>query len=144
MKSTTTILAALAMGALSASAGVVPAPIDKNPPPSPMDPCAGPISYNNIELLYARTDLDHGYDTSDGGLLRAEFAPMKNIYFTFGAEFLSTGYDAVSVTQGLPTPPRGVLPGSYSADIDQWLLNIGIGGHISLTPNIDLAGDVGL
>jgi hypothetical protein len=109
-----------------------------------MDPCAGPISYNNIELLYARTDLDHGYDTSDGGLLRAEFAPMKNIYFTFGAEFLSTGYDAVSVTQGLPTPPRGVLPGSYSADIDQWLLNIGIGGHISLTPNIDLAGDVGL
>jgi hypothetical protein len=143
MKSTTTILAALAMSVAAAAAGVAPIHMDKNPAPPPADPCAGPISYNNIELLYARTDIDHGYDTSDGGLVRIQYAPAANLYLTFGAEFLSTGYDARSIVTPGKAAPRGAVNG-YSADIDEWLLNVGIGGHIALTPNIDLAGDVGL
>ena len=52
MNKTTTILATLALGVVSAAAGVAPAPSGKGvSPPPPMDPCAGPISYNNVELL---------------------------------------------------------------------------------------------
>jgi hypothetical protein len=123
MKKTATILTALAMGVVSASAGVAPAPVvDKGqpPPPPPIDPCAGPISYNNIELLYANTDW--GFfddDSSDGGIIRAEWSPFANFYLQGGFEYSDVEFG------------------------DLWIGNIGIGGYFPLTEHIHLAADGG-
>ena len=123
MKKTATILAALAMSAATASAGVAPAPAGKNPPPPPpamMDPCAGPISYNNIELLYANTDWGFG---SDGGvILRGEYSPMQNFYLTASIEYTNLDNDFIQ---------------------DMWDFSIGLGGYFPLTENIHIAADVG-
>jgi hypothetical protein len=125
MKKTTTILAALAMGAATALAGT-PAPVYSGksaPPPPPADPCAGPISYNNIELLYAYTDFD--FDDGGGGSeghgfqVNLEYSPAQNFYLTAGIEY---------------------------TDLDEgqlWLGHLGIGGYVALTPNIHLAADGG-
>jgi len=126
MKKTSTILALLALSAASATAGVqaAPAPSGKGTasPPPVVDPCAGPISYNNIELLYANTDYGGYYDSGseDGLQVRVEFSPWKNIYFTGGFHWADT--DAG----------------------DAWSISGGIGGYIPLTDNIHLAGDIGL
>jgi outer membrane cobalamin receptor len=122
MKKTTAILAALSMGLLTATAGVAPAPVTgKNPPPPPPDPCAGPISYNNIELLYANTDLGGYYDDdSDGVVLRAEYSPANNIYLT-----ASGGYH------------------DWDSG-NMWQLSAGIGAYVPLTDNIHLAADGGV
>src|SRR4029079_15132522 len=114
MKSTTTILAALAMSVASAIAGPEPAPMytgKSQPPPPPADPCAGPISYNNIELLYAYTDFDHGGD-GNGFQVNLEYAPTSNFFLTGGVEYAS------------------------GSDVDMWLVHLGIGGYFALTPNI--------
>ena len=121
MKKTSTILAALVMGVASANAGVAPAPTGKGVAmPPPMDPCAGPISYNNVELLYAYTDFDGYGDSADGGVLRAEYSPMANVYFT-----ASVGYD------------------DWSSG-NMWRLSAGVGGYVPLTENIHLAADAGV
>ena len=83
MKKTAIILATLGTGVATALAGPAPAPmiVDKGPPPPPrLDPCAGPISYNNIELLYQNTDFGGIDDDEDGVVLRAEYSPMQNFY----------------------------------------------------------------
>jgi len=126
MIKTSSILALLALSAASATAGVeaAPAPSGKGSaaPPPVVDPCAGPISYNNIELLYANTEYGGYYDSGseDGLQARIEFSPWKNIYFTGGFTWADT--DAG----------------------DAWSISGGIGGYIPLTDNIHLAGDIGL
>jgi hypothetical protein len=144
MKSTSTTLAALAMSVISAVAGPGPV-VDKNPPPSPMDPCAGPINYNSIELLYARTDFDGGnIDDGNGGVLRAEYAPWSNFFLTLGADYMNTDYDVDYVIPGALAPRGALGNGAYSADVDQWTLYGGIGAHFPITPHIDIAGDAGI
>lgn len=91
------------------------------PAPSPIDPCAGPISYSNIELLYANTDWGFG-DSTDGGILRVEYSPMSNFYITASAEYAD-------------------LSDYYYQDV--WDFSIGLGGYIALTENIHLAADAG-
>jgi hypothetical protein len=126
MKKTSTILALLALSVASATAGVeaAPAPSGKGTatPPPVIDPCAGPISYNNVELLYANTEFGGYYDgdSEDGLQVRVEFSPWKNIYFTGGFSWSDT--DAG----------------------DAWSLSGGIGGYLPLTDNIHLAADIGL
>jgi len=126
MKKTSTILALLALSAASATAGVAaaPAPSGKGSATAPpvVDPCAGPISYNNVELLYANTDYGGYYDSGsqDGLQVRAEFSPWKNIYFTGGFSWSDT--DAG----------------------DAWSISGGIGGYLPLTDNIHLAADIGI
>ena len=121
MNKTNTILAALAMGVVSATAGVAPAPTGKGPvPPPPVDPCAGPISYNNVELLYVYTDIDGYSDSGNGGRLSVEYSPMQNLYLTASAEYLDMDYGNL------------------------WILKGGIGGYLPLTDNIHLAADGGI
>ena len=122
MKKTATILAALALSMASSNAGVAPAPSGKSspPPPPPPDPCAGPISYNNIELLYANTDWNGSSGSADGGVLRGEYSPMTNLYLTAGAAYSTDDY------------------------ADTWLLSAGIGGYMPLTENIHIAADGGI
>jgi hypothetical protein len=143
MKRTTTILAALAMSAASATAGPEPAPMPsgKGPAPAPMEPCPGPISYNNVELLYAYTDFDGDFDESHGGILKFEYSPASNFYIVGGIEYLNTGYDVDFVIPGIV--PRGDIADSYSADIDQWNFTLGLGGHFPITSHIDIAVDGG-
>lgn len=124
MKIATTILATLALGAATAKAGTVPAPSGKGmpppPPPRAVDVCASPISYNNVELLYAYTDMDEGRDSLDGGRLGFEYSPMQNLFFAGSA-----AYDTAD-------------------DMDFWILTFGIGGYVPLTENIHLAADAGV
>jgi hypothetical protein len=123
MKYTAAVLAALSLSALSASAGTpVVAQTGKAVPaamPSPADPCATPISYNNVELLYAYTDWDDLNDHGNGGILRAEYSPFKNFYLALGAE-----YHEVS-------------------NVDIWAISGGIGTYVELSENIHLAADGG-
>ena len=122
MKKTLSFLAALTMGVVSATAGT-PAPVvtGKNPPPPPVsDPCAGPISYNNVELLYVYTDIDGYGDSGNGGLLSVEYSPMQNLYLTASAEYIDMDYGNL------------------------WILKGGIGGYLPLTDNIHLAADGGV
>lgn len=113
MKSTT-ILAALAMSAVSALAGTTPAPAPSGKniaPPPPSDPCAGPISYNNIEALYLYTDLDGG-DSYDGIGARIEYSPMQNLYLAAGGSWNDSDW------------------------MEDSTLSLGIGGYLPLTENI--------
>jgi hypothetical protein len=144
MKSTTTILAALAVSVTAAIAGPEPAPVStgKNPPPPPppADPCAGPISYNNIELLYQYTDWDgNNADAGNGGILRFEYSPTPYFYITGGVEYNDSGYDT-----DLLVNPQGVPLGITHADFEQWDLTLGIGGHFPITHHIDIAADGGV
>jgi hypothetical protein len=122
MKQATTILAALAMGALNVLAGTpAPAPSGKGmPPPMPVEACPGGISYTNVELMYVYTDPDGGGDSGDGVNLRLSYALNQSLYIVADAAYNDYG----------------------GADSTQ--LALGIGGHISLTKNIDLAGDAGV
>jgi len=112
----TTILATLA-SVMTVTAGVKPVP--------PVvvqtaDPCAGPISYNNAELLYAYTDYDLGGDSGDGVILRLEYSAWDNFYLAGGASY-------------------------HEADgIDLWSLTAGFGGYVPLTENIHLVGEAGV
>lgn len=120
MKKHTTILALMAFGLATATAGVAPAPSGKGAAmPPPADPCAGPISYNNVELIYATTDSDLG-NSEDGLSVRLEYSPMANLYFTGAISYSDTDFG-----------------NSFS-------LSAGIGGFVPLTENIHLAGDIGL
>ena len=124
MKTKTAILATLAIGAVNALAGTpTPAPVGKAPvccpPPAMSDPCAGPISYNNVELLYAYTDIDGAGDSADGGILRAEWSPMEHFYLTASAQ-----YHEVS-------------------NIEMWAFTAGVGGYMPLTQNVHIAVDGG-
>jgi hypothetical protein len=120
MKKTATILAALAMSAATVLAGPMP-PAQPGPPPPPMsDPCAGPISYNSVELLYANTDFDVAGDDADGVRLNFEYSPATNFYIR-----LTGGYD--------------------EADFwDVFTVTAGVGGYIAMTENIHAAVDGGL
>jgi len=129
------ILAALAMSAATATAGIAPVMIDKNPaPPPPSDPCAGPISYTNVELLYAYTDFDEdAFDNGDGFDIRFEYEAMKSFYVTASVDYDSFDY----------SPPNFDGQRIGSASVETWTLTLGIGGHLELTENIHLAGDAG-
>jgi hypothetical protein len=132
MKHTAAILAGIVLSSTAAIAGITPAPMDKNPAP-PADPCAGPISYTNIELLYQRTNFDGGgRNNGDAAVIRYEYG-MKNFYFTLDV-------DRNSFEQTTP----GIREQTQSWDIDQWKVKASIGGHIALTDNIHLAGDAGI
>lgn len=121
MKKTAITLAALTFGIGTVLAG--PAPVvstgKSTPPPPLMDPCAGPISYSNIELLYVNTDFDGYGGDLDGGSLRFEYAVASNFYIAAGGNYSSGG------------------------DTDVWSLSLGVGGSIPLTENIHLVGEVG-
>ncbi len=123
MNKATMIVATLAASALSAAAGT-PAPVSTGKAPvacpAPMDPCAGPISYNNVELMYAYTDLDDFNDEANGGVLRFEYSPLNNLYFTGSGEYHEAG------------------------DLNMWVLSGGVGGYVPLTENIHLAADAGV
>lgn len=122
MKQATTILASLVMGAFTAAAGTVaPAPVGKNPviPPA-ADPCPGGISYTNIELMYVYTDPDGGGDNGDGVDLRLTYALNQSLYLVADAAYNDFG------------------------GWDQTHPALGVGGHISLTQNIDAAMDAGV
>src|SRR5688572_22788913 len=117
MKKTTTILTALAASVLTSIAGTrAPAPV-MYPAASPMDPCAGPISYNNAELLYAYTDFDNSSDNGDGVILRLEYSVMENFYVTASGQYHEAGL------------------------VDMWALSGGVGGYVPLSENIHLAAD---
>lgn len=141
MKKATTILAALAMGAVTAAAGTAPAPMSSGKGPAPsapvMDPCAGPISYSNVELLYAYTDIDNYSDNGNGARLNIEYSPFQNLYFRFAGSydtFDTNGDNHVAAAAG-----------NYGSDsIDYWTVSAGIGGYVPLTENIHLAGDAGI
>ena len=118
-----------------ALAGIVSAPVDKNPVTPQADPCAGPISYSNVELLYEYTDFDDGdLDDGSGATLRYEYEAMKQFYLTVDADYDSFDY----------TPFSDIGQGRRTFEIEQWTLSVGVGGHIALTDNIHLAGDAGL
>ena len=127
---------ALALAPAALFAGVRPAPVDKNPVhPAPQDPCAGPISYTNVELIYEYTDFDAaGFDNGDGVALRFEYELAKQFYIKADVDYSS--YDFVD-RQDTGQFSRGF-------GVDQWTLTLGVGGHIALTENIHLAGDAGL
>lgn len=119
MKKTTTILAALTAGVLTATAGTrAPAPVICAP--RPQDPCAGPISYNNAELLYAYTDFDNSSESGDGVILRVEYSMMENFYVTASGQYSEAGL------------------------VDMWALSGGVGGYVPLSENIHLAADGGV
>jgi len=124
MKKTNTILALMALSTASAFAGVEPAPAPSGKGGAvvaPVDPCAGPISYNNVELLYANTDSGSYYSDSEDGLnLNVEYSPWKNIYLTGSITYTDTD--------------GGEL----------WTISGGIGGYIPLSENIHLAADAGI
>ena len=119
------ILAALSMSVATAVAGVSTVTYTGKeqpaPPPPPLDPCAGPISYSNIELLYANTDWGFG-DSTDGGILRVEYSPVKYFYITASAEYAD-------------------LDSYFFQDV--WDFSVGLGGYFPLTENIHLAADAG-
>jgi len=109
---------ALLASVLTVTAGVQPAPapvVVKAP-----DPCAGPISYNNVELLYAYTDYDLGSDSGDGVILRMEYSDWDNFYIAGGASY------------------------HEADDIDFWSLSAGVGGYVPLTQNVHLVGEAGV
>jgi hypothetical protein len=120
MKKTATILAVLSMSAASVLAGPLP-PAAPGPPPPPMsDPCAGPIIYNSLELLYANTDSDNGGDDADGVRLTFEYSPASNFFVRLGASYDEADfYDVFGITAG-------------------------VGGYIALTENIHAVADGGL
>jgi hypothetical protein len=118
MKLTPT-LAILAAGVVTASAGVrtaIPAPT----PIRPAEPCAGPISYNNAELLYAYTDYDGFADHGSGGVFRLEYSAWDNFYIAAGATY------------------------SEIDSVDMWSLSAGVGAYMALTENIHLVGEAGV
>lgn len=120
MNKTTTILAALSASVLTVGAGTrAPAPV-VCPAPPPADPCAGPISYNNAELLYAYTDFDNSSENGDGAILRVEYSVMENFYVTAGGQYHEAGI------------------------VDMWSISGGVGGYVPLSENIHLAADGGL
>jgi hypothetical protein len=124
----------LALAPAAVMAGIKPAPVDKNPVPAPSDPCAGPISYSNVELLYEYTDFDdRGLAHGDGVVLRYEYEAMKQFYLTADVDYNSYDFTPEFVT--------GQFGRSFN--VDEWKLSVGIGGHIALTENIHLAGDAG-
>jgi TonB dependent receptor len=110
------------MGAMNLLAGTpAPAPTGKGiVPPPPGDPCPGGISYTNLELMYVYTDPDGGGDNGDGVNLRLTYALNQNLYIVADAAY------------------------NEFEDTEQTHLALGIGGHISLTNNIDLAADAGV
>ena len=111
------------MVAANAAAGVAPAPVSSGKgvaAPPPVDPCAGSISYNNVEFLYAYTDLGGFRDESDGGVVRAEYSPMANFYLTG-----SVGYDDWDTG-------------------NMWTLSGGLGAHYPLTENIHIVAEGGV
>ncbi len=121
MKKTSTIFATLFSSVFIAAAGTrapAPAPVIAAPPPN--DPCAGPISYNNAELLYAYTDFDNSSENGDGVVLRVEFSVMENFYLTASGQYHEAGL------------------------IDMWALSGGVGGYVPLSENIHLAADGGV
>jgi hypothetical protein len=134
MKRTNTILAGLVLSTAASFAGSTPAPLDKNPsPPPPADPCAGPISYTNIELLYQRTNFDgNSRDDGNAGLIRFEYEAVKSLYFTLDVD--RNSYDQTV---------SGIRDLSETFSIDQWKVSVGAGGHIALSDNIHLSGDAG-
>jgi hypothetical protein len=123
MKKTNTILTLMALSAAAAFAGVEPAPAPSGKgavTPAPVDPCAVPISYNNVELLYSNTDAGPGSGDEDGLQLNFEYSPWNNIYFTGGVTY------------------------NDADGGETWTLSGGIGGYLPLTDNIHLAGDAGI
>ena len=125
MKKTAVILATLAMGVAASIAGTVsaPAPSGKGKVPvgpAPMDPCAGPISYNNVELLYVHTNPDGSGDDYDGANLRLTYSPMQNFYIVADATYNDSSY------------------------VQDTTLALGIGGYLPLTENIHAAVDGGV
>ena len=119
MKKTTTILASLASSVLTAVAGT-PAPAASPVYARPAGPCAGPISYNNAELLYAYTDFDNSDENGDGGILRVEYGVMENFYVTATGQYHEAGI------------------------IDMWSVSGGVGGYVPLSENVHLAVDGGI
>ena len=121
MKTTATILATLAMGAAAiAGTAPAPAPSGKAPVCPPVaDPCAGPISYNNVELLYLHSDFDGLDGDLDGVSLRFEYSPASNFYIAASGDY------------------------SSGSDSELWNIRLGLGGYIALTENIHLVGEVG-
>lgn len=121
MKKTSTILAVMAIGVAAATAGVEPAPSGKGGAVTapPADPCAGPISYSSVELVYANTDGGLS-DDQDGVNLRVEYSAWSNFYLTGAATY---------------------------TDIDggeSWTLSGGVGVYYPIMNNIHIAMDGGV
>src|SRR5436190_1484809 len=125
------VFCALALAPAAAMGGITSAPVDKNPA-SPAGPCAGPVSYTHVELLYQYTDFhrsgfNDAYDNGNGAAFRFEYEVAKPFYLTGDAEYVS--YE---------------LKDGSGFDGDLWKLSLGIGGHVALTEKIHLAGDAGM
>jgi hypothetical protein len=83
------------------------------PPPPPPEPCAGPISYSNIELLYTYTDFDDDFgDHANGGRLALEWALAERWYLALGVNFMD------------------------GDNVDLWVINGGVGVSIPFTEHI--------
>ncbi len=121
MKKPAILLAALALATVPSIAGSsAPAGSGKDQlGPVTIDPCATPINYTNVELLYAFTDFDGGGDDGHGFKLDLEYTPLQNIYVTGGAQYLDSG------------------------DVDLWTLSAGMGGYYQVNPHLHLAVDGG-
>jgi hypothetical protein len=86
----------------------------------PVDRCAGGISYTNAELLYVFTDADGG-DESDGVDIRLSYALNDMLY-------VAASYSLFD----------------WDSNMEQEYTTIGLGAHMSLTSNIDIAMDAGV
>jgi hypothetical protein len=122
MKHIASIMGLLAVVTAHAVAGVAPAPVSsgKNVASPLLDPCAGPISYHNLELLYAGTGFGDFRDDADGIALRAEYS-LTNQFFLTG----TVGYDDWDT---------GNL----------WTLSGGAGASFPLTETIHLVAEGGV
>lgn len=84
------------------------------------DPCAGPIVYNSLELMYANTDGDFSGDDADGVRVNFEYSPASNFFIRIGASYDESDF------------------------WDVFGLQAGVGGYIALTENIHAVADGGL
>lgn len=132
MKKTTTILAILAAGLNTATAGVEPAPAPA-PAPVHMPGPVEPIGYNNMELLYLNTEVDGNGGSLDGVSLRFEWAMAPHFYIAASGDY-STGDGG---DYG-PLDWGNLLDGT-----DLWTVRLGVGGSWALTEHIHLVGEVG-
>ncbi|MBP7949851.1 MAG: hypothetical protein KA004_09370 [Verrucomicrobiales bacterium] len=119
-KLTLNLVALLAAG--TALAGTAPAPAPLPPPP----PASGSLlNYNGLELGWLHTEWDSSFlDSSDGAYGSLTWSPFEHLYLTAGGawESVDTSWDSS----------------------DLWLANVGVGGYLSLTSNIDFVTEAGV
>lgn len=81
---------------------------------------ANSLSYTHVDVAVVKTELDDPGIDGDGPMIRGSLGITRD-YFLF-AEVADIGYDR---------------------DVDTLALQLGFGGHLAITPEVDLVGKVG-